>query len=437
MMTIWRSLLYMLVILFCLCGIAVTAELTLTTGTPQALSGTVNPGPESGASGISIMAAASDPDGYTLKNTLTLGSVPYSITRDSCGGSRKQVTHGEMKRVHPRVYENGVVYEEWNAGNALVGRYDINSGTSGTMNPTGQEQTYPEGSGKLVVYEQDAAPGNSIKNVFVYDTQSQTSYQVSPSTTNQNQPDISGRYVVWQDWSSGNSDIALADLNNRRVDLNSGKYELNNGQVNLICKDLGDQSHPVISGNYVVWEDWRNSNADIYMYDISAKQEYQLTNEPSDQKNPKISGNIVVWEDTRNGGSDIYAMDLRNQREFPLSGSGSAVNPDVSGALVVWEDDSASSSAIMLLDLITGRIYSLANDKFDQKSPSIFGGVVSWEEHSSGYSNIYILQLSGSGVNQGSSSRIPSGNYHFYGSATRSGSPVPVGSTITAMIDGE
>ncbi|WP_181391806.1 PKD domain-containing protein [Methanospirillum lacunae] len=436
MMKIWRYLPYMTVILLCLCGTAVIAELTLTTGTPAVQSDTVNPAAQSDASGISIMAAASDPDAYTLKNTLTLGSVQYILTRDQCGGSKKQITTGKLKRVHPKVYDNGVVYEEWNAGSSQVGKYDFSTGSSGIVNPSSQQQTYPDGSNRMIAYEQDASPGTSIKNIFVYDTQSQTSFQVSPSTSNQNQPAISGRYVVWQDWSSGNADIALADLNSRKVDLNSGKYDVNSNKVNLICNDLGDQSKPDISGNYVVWEDWRNGNADVYMYDISAEKEYQLTSDSSDQKNPKISGNIVVWEDTRNGGSDIYGMDLRNLHEVRLSGTGNAYSPDVSGVLVAWEDRSGSNADIMLLDLITGRIYNLGNDQFDQKAPSIYGDYVAWEDYSSGNPNIYVMQLSGSGISTGTG-RTPSGNYYFYGAAYRAGNPIPLGSTITAMVDGE
>ncbi len=417
MMTIWRSLPYMLVVLLCLCGLTVAAELTLTTGETVPQSGTVNPVPQAGTSGLSIMAAASDPDAYSLKNTLTLDSVSFGPTTESCGGSEMHATTGKLNHVHPRVSENYVVFEEWNAGTSLIGVYDIKSGKLGTMYPASQQQTYPDGSGKLIVYEQDGAYGNSIKNVYLYDTQSQSSLQISPSTTNQDQPAISGRYVVWQDWSTGNADIALADLNS--------------GQIKLICKDLGDQKKPAVSGNYAIWEDWRNGNADIYMYDIAAGKEYQLTSEKSDQKNPRISGNLVVWEDNRNGGSDIYAFNLESLKETRLtSGTGKAVNPDVSGALAVWEDYTKGNANIMLLDLITGRIYQLTSDQYDHKNPSIFGGTIAWEDYSDGNPNICVYTI------KGSSPGPVGGKYLFYGSATSCGSSAPAGSVITAVISG-
>ncbi|MFH0966723.1 MAG: hypothetical protein V1862_03450, partial [Methanobacteriota archaeon] len=328
MMKIWRYLPYMLVVLFCLCSMAVAAEFTLTSSgiVPLSSAGNISfSAPQAGASGLSIMAAASDPDEYSLKNTLTLDSAAYSLTTESCGGSEKQVTSGKLNHVHPRVSENYVVYEEWNAGTSAVGIYDIASGNQGIMYTASQQQTNPDASGSLIVYEQDGAYSNKITNVYGYDTKGQSAVQISPSTTNQDQPAISGRYMVWQDWSTGNADIALADLNS--------------GDVQLICKDLGDQKKPAISGGYVVWEDWRNGNADIYLYDIVKGAEYQLTTNKFDQKNPRISGNIVVWEDNRNGNSDIYALNLENMKETRLtSGADKSVNPDVSGALVVWED---------------------------------------------------------------------------------------------------
>ena len=417
-MTIWRYLPYILVVLLCLCGNALAAEFTLTPeGTvPLSSAGNISfSAPQASASGLSVMAAASEPDAYSLKNTLTMDPAAFGVTTESCGGSEKLVTSGKLNHVHPKVSDKYIVFEEWNAGTSGVGIYDISSGKVGSLYPSGQQQTYPDTSGNLVVYEQDGASGNTIQNVYGYDMQSQTTAQISPSTTNQNQPAISGRYLVWQDWSSGNADIALADLNS--------------GTTGLICKDHADQKHPDVSGNYVVWEDWRNGNADIYLYDISDGTEHQLTTNKFDQTNPRISGNIVVWEDNRNGESDIYAASLENLKEIRVtSGPGKAVNPDVSGALVVWEDYRNSNADIMLLDLITGRIYQLSNDQYDQKNPSIFGANIVWEDYRSGNPNIYFYSLKNTGP--------VSGKYLFYGSATSCGSAAPAGSVITAVMSG-
>jgi beta propeller repeat protein len=68
--------------------------------------------------------------------------------------------------------------------------------------------------------------------------------------------------------------------------------------------------NPDIDHNIVVWQDNRNGDWDIYGYNLTTRQEFQITDEPHDQTNPAISGNMVVWEDSRNGNLQIYATIL-------------------------------------------------------------------------------------------------------------------------------
>ena len=42
------------------------------------------------------------------------------------------------------------------------------------------------------------------------------------------------------------------------------------GSEQEINSAFGNQISPVISGNYIVWQDERSGNSDIYMYDLSA-----------------------------------------------------------------------------------------------------------------------------------------------------------------------
>ncbi|HWQ67793.1 MAG TPA: PKD domain-containing protein [Methanospirillum sp.] len=424
MMTIGRSLPYMLVVLICLCGVAGAAEFTLTTGgivPPFGTSTISNTAPQAGTSGLSIMATSSNPDDYSLKNTLKFDSAAFGLTSESSGGYERQITSGQLNHVHPRVSDAKVVYEEWNAGASTLGMYDIASGNLAPVYPASQRQTYPDVSGRYFVYEQDGSSTNPVTNIYAFDTQTQTARQIAPGTANQNQPAVSGRYVVWQDWRSANGDIYYSDLNS--------------GDVKAISTDLSEQKSPDVSGTYVVWEDWRNGNADIYLYDISSATGYQLTSNKYDQKKPRISGNLVVWEDYRNGGSDIYAMSLENMKEVRLSSeTGKAFNPDVSGALVVWEDNRSGNAEIMLLDLITGRIYQVTNDLGDQKNPSIYGANIVWEDYRAGNPNIflYVIRSPGPGPTPD-----PGNQYQFNGEIRLDGQVAPVGTQISALIDGK
>ena len=63
----------------------------------------------------------------------------------------------------------------------------------------------------------------------------------------------------------------------------------------------------------MVWDDNRNgdyakNNTDIYGCDLSTGTEFPICTRPGIQKRPRISGNVVVWTDYRHWWSepDIY-----------------------------------------------------------------------------------------------------------------------------------
>ncbi len=69
----------------------------------------------------------------------------------------------------------------------------------------------------------------------------------------------------------------------------------------------------------MVWQDNRNGNWDIYLYDGMTGPTSRLTDDPKDQKYPQIAGRYVVWEDYRNSqpqneNPDIYLLDLDDGR---------------------------------------------------------------------------------------------------------------------------
>ena len=54
----------------------------------------------------------------------------------------------------------------------------------------------------------------------------------------------------------------------------------------MIVSNESEQGSPAIYGNRIVWEDYRNGNWDIYMYDLSTKKETQITTNISDSEAP-------------------------------------------------------------------------------------------------------------------------------------------------------
>jgi len=144
-------------------------------------------------------------------------------------------------------------------------------------------------------------------------------------------------------------------------------YNISSGKEMRISSS-GTAYSPSISGPLIVWEDSRNGNTDIYLYNLSSMEELPICTNPADQRQPKISGDWVVWEDKRHQPaqtrmpacpsgeqcpvetqklpiSDIYLYDLTKKTESCISVPvgepypiypGDNRDPDVSNHQVVW-----------------------------------------------------------------------------------------------------
>jgi len=122
--------------------------------------------------------------------------------------------------------------------------------------------------------------------------------------------------------------------------------------------------YPDISGSWVVWSENRYGNNDIFAYNVATAEERQITTDPAHQQKPRISGDLIVWEDWRNDdgswtNGDIYGFDLATQQEFPISTEIGGFEPlvGVDGNLVAFtrqydvleDEDGQQNSAYNLL----------------------------------------------------------------------------------------
>ena len=137
---------------------------------------------------------------------------------------------------------------------------------------------------------------------------------------------------------------------------------------------------PAVSGNVVVWEDWRDGNGDIYGYDVGSKQEFAIAKMADDQISPAVAGNTAVWIDSRNTKSlsevDLYGYDLKNKSEFQISVGRKdvVVDPRVSGAQVVW----SSNVQVFVFDLKTNKLRALTSPGQRNIEPALSGNTVVW-----------------------------------------------------------
>jgi beta propeller repeat protein len=170
--------------------------------------------------------------------------------------------------------------------------------------------------------------------------------------------------------------------------------------------------NPVIYGNRIVWQDYRNGNADIYIYDLSTKNEISTTN-LSEQINPAIDGNNVVWQDYRNGDYDIYLQNLSTKKQTRITTSGRTSTPDIYGNRIVYTKDVYNEregwSELYMYDLSTRKENQIPIIR-SSHAPSIYGNRIVWLDFDTfNGGDYYICMYDLSTKNQ---TQIAKGDFH-------------------------
>jgi beta propeller repeat protein len=88
------------------------------------------------------------------------------------------------------------------------------------------------------------------------------------------------------------------------------------------------------------------------MYDLTAKKETQITSHPTDQIDPSISENFIIWQDARFGDPDIFLYNLQNGKTAIVNGQRNAQQfPDIYGNRIVWSDDRNGNLDVYMTEL--------------------------------------------------------------------------------------
>ncbi|MCC7202036.1 MAG: hypothetical protein IT393_05140 [Nitrospirae bacterium] len=215
-----------------------------------------------------------------------------------------------------------------------------------------------------------------------------------------------------------------------------------------LLSDAGNagQKEAYAFGKWVVWQDQRNGNWDIFALDLSnsAASPVVLTNNALNQERPRTDGRFVVWEDRQSDGTwDIWAKEpgsvnpafaITETSEFderkpviywpwvvyqtkPVSNPGAPwqlmaynmitavteavdattqdqLDPAIHHQLVVWQDfRDVGYGEIYLKDLRTGDVRRITNNPGGQYHPAIFNQWIVWADNRNGQFDLYGYNL--------------------------------------------
>ena len=244
-------------------------------------------------------------------------------------------------------------------------------------NATVHEILTPDVSGDRVVF---AEIGIMLTNITTGSTvrltnQNDGSLPVSELRHNQN-PWIDGDRIVWTEHDG----VSYSGVSGGRIVL----LNLTTGKKEYVPAGMpGNQSYPRISGNYIVWNDYRDNKdyPSLYLFDIRNGTETRLTS--SIIGIPVIQGDSVFWEEKNSMGIDTiirYKISTGTRAELGPGWMGQTqAIPPVSDDRIVWRVSRSSSNmreeqgAIMVMDLRTGEKSQITSFEKGVSFPVISG----------------------------------------------------------------
>jgi len=221
--------------------------------------------------------------------------------------SIKQITNNKsVEKGDPITYKDKILWEDgrndpngnitYNANSDI---YLFNTTTGMETQITGSE--YPEG------------PGSLWENNLIYYNGSP--YYADPVLTYYNlltkekknlTTKSAGTAVIWR------NDVAYYrfDWINKKEDANIYLFNISTDQEIPICTAQGDQLFPLMWGNFIVWQDNRNNNSDVFGYDINLNKEFVIAIGPGPQSPDSIWEDVLLYYN--NGSFVLYNLTTKS-----------------------------------------------------------------------------------------------------------------------------
>ncbi len=334
------------------------------------------------------------PGWYTVRITLadTLGNTNFFVGLAQVGnlsGNTGLLAGFNRGPANPRARGRWAVWQDQSDGNWEIYARDIASasGSIAQLTHTPLSQENPRTDGRYVVWQGQEANGNW--DLFMYDMETTNSLTqlTSTSATDEIKPAIDWPWVVYQSRATGNSNTPWLLI----------ATNLSSGQIFTVSPSTQDELDPEVQAARVVWQDFRDQGpGEIYFCDLQSQQVRRITTNIYEQFNPAIYGNWIVWDDNRNVELDIYGFDLLRNAEIRItSGAQNASQPTLDGPWLVCMQDglgpqTGNARLIYLPSLLA---VPLTGTPTLKTFPSLADGWGVWQETVSNQSQIVSAAL--------------------------------------------
>jgi beta propeller repeat protein len=256
-------------------------------------------------------------------------------------------------------------------------------------------QENPATDGRYVVWQ--ARRPNNTSDILWHDLSTGTNGPVTNSSTKSEvNPAVSWPWVVYQTQPADNPSApwqieAWNQETNSRFLVFPAPPSSGN-QVNQ-----ANQFRPRVHAGRVVWEDHRNVGpGEVYFCDLETRARRRITNNTFGQNNPVIFGDLIAWQDNRNNQTEIYLFDLLKGVEQRVTDTPyNEINPELTAWWLLFQEDSLGTLTenLRLMDIQSGSAVSLTRAGSQFVSGSLGNGFAVWTENLPGPSYRAVASL--------------------------------------------
>ena len=276
-----------------------------------------------------MLLFASDP-GAILDGVVTDGSVVAwleadgaIVVRDLGSADERARLAGPARRGQLALSAGLLVWVERAAEGVAIRGWRPGEAEPFTIAAGPGERNSPAVDGATVVWR-DKRHGDW--DLYAYDLREGREFPLVVDPANQGAVSVAGDRVVWEDHRAGNWDLRGYDLAEHR------EYTITEGPDDDLAPALDRQTGGAVA---FIRRGPAGGFGALLVRDLVSGQERTIVSGHGIAR-PALTGDLVVWEDWRAGAPNVYAYEREANREFALTRTEQARGPSLAGTTVAW-----------------------------------------------------------------------------------------------------